>query len=84
MFKINSPIRCVAKREDCYEIFLTREFIKIEINQNVFDFIQHLQLHKVFDLGIVSNYLSQNDITNNSDYVDLFQFLIKNKAIVRI
>ena len=84
MYQLNNPIRIAKREENTIIINIPRAELQVEVNENVEQFILFLQNEKEFDDMIVVRFLKENDITNESDYMDIFKEMKKLKVIKEV
>lgn len=83
MYKLNKPIHIACIKENEYILSVPRLGIRVEINENVFQFIRYLQQKKIVDSKDVENYIKQERIENAQDYIGLFQQMLQINILIQ-
>lgn len=81
-YQINKPIRIAKLYNDEFLLAIPKIQIKVQVNQNVLDFIQYLADKDQFDEKIIDKYVDENGIINKEEYQELFNMLIEEKLVI--
>lgn len=82
MYKINKPVHVTCQRENEYILSVPRGDVRVEINENVLQFLKYLQQRECVDSKDVENYVKQEKIENTQDYMKLFEQMIQVNILV--
>lgn len=67
-----------------YLLAIPREQTKIEINQDVLEFIEYLTEKEKFDKNAINDFLILHDMGNKKEYEELFSLFAEEKLIIPV
>lgn len=78
----NKPIRIAKRNEDLIILSVPQIDLKMEVNNNVWEFVSFLMKEEKFDLSKVEVYTEKNNITNQEDYIQFYKELVNLGVIL--
>lgn len=84
MYQINRPIRIARKENNLFLVSLPAIGVRIEVNENVVDFLQFIiEKEQIDDIEIIAKEFTERyNITNVKDYIEILENMIHIQMLI--